>query len=238
MLVNCDVKGLEVSCAAFLSKDPVLTKELMEDEDIHENNRLKFEFPTRLIAKTFIFRIIYGGSCFSFANDPDFMSISKKPVFWQNAIDNFYEKYKGLNAWHLRLVNQVMLSGVYRSPTGREYKFQPYKNKKGEMQWPRTNILNYPVQGLGADLVAIMRVSLWNRIRKLGCKHILPVATVHDSILLDISNSAVDHTVKLIQDVSRDVPGNFLKLFGSKYSLPFNVEITVGNDYSNMEAVK
>lgn len=237
MLINCDVKGLEVSCAAFLSKDPVLTKELMDNIDVHENNRKTFNLPNRLIAKTFIFRILYGGSAFSFANDPDFMSISKKPAFWENVIQNFYEKYVGLREWHTSLVNQVILTSVYRSPTGREYKFKPYVNKRGELQWPRTNILNYPVQGLGADLVAIMRVSLWNRIKKLGCRHILPIATVHDSILLDNINSGVNQVITLLEGVARDVPGNFSKLFGVKYNLPFQVEITVGNDYLNMEKV-
>lgn len=56
MLINLDVKGLEVVGAAYLSKDAVLYEELRNDEDIHENNRARFGLPSRLIAKTFKFR--------------------------------------------------------------------------------------------------------------------------------------------------------------------------------------
>lgn len=56
MLVNGDVKGLEVVCAAELSKDPVLWKEILDKEDIHGNNQKTFGLPSRLISKIFKFR--------------------------------------------------------------------------------------------------------------------------------------------------------------------------------------
>jgi DNA polymerase I-like protein with 3'-5' exonuclease and polymerase domains len=234
MLINADVKGLEVSCAAFLSGDPVLNKELIDGVDIHADNQAKFNLPTRLIAKTLKFRILYGGTEYSFAKDPEFNTVSKKPQFWKQVIDEYYSKYSGIRDWHLKLVDNVILTSLYRSPTGREYTFKPYINERGELKWPRTNILNYPVQGFGADLMAIMRVSLWNRIKKKKLLVKLS-ATVHDSILLDVPNHTVEQIVTLIRDVARDVPRNFEKLFGLEYKLPFEVEIEAGNDYLNME---
>ena len=72
ILINCDVKSLEIVVAAMLSGDKVLQKEIIDREDIHENNRLKFGLPSRLIAKVFVFRLIYGGSAYSYANDIQF----------------------------------------------------------------------------------------------------------------------------------------------------------------------
>ena len=234
MLINCDVKALEICAAAFLSKDAVMIKEIRDGVDIHADNQVRFSLPTRLIAKTLVFRILYGGSEFSFAKDPEFSYVSNKPAFWANVIENFYTKYKDLKKWHSSLMDNVMLTGLYRSPTGREYTFKPYPNDHNEWKWPRTNILNYPVQGFGADLVRIMNVSLWYRIRKLQLD-IKPLAVVHDSILLDVKREDVNQTVKLLHDVARDVPGNFLKLFGVLYELPFQVEVKVGNNYQLME---
>lgn len=57
MLVNIDVKGLEVVVAAFLSQDQVLYKELNDGLDIHADNQKKFGLPDRLIAKIFKFRL-------------------------------------------------------------------------------------------------------------------------------------------------------------------------------------
>jgi DNA polymerase I len=236
MLINCDVKGLEICCAAFLSEDPVLTKEIQTGIDIHSVNQRDFNLPDRLTAKALVFRILYGGTEYAFANDPEFTHVSKRIDFWYNVIETFYDKYQGLKNWHTKLVDNVILTGLYRSPTGREYTFKPYVNKRGELTWPRTNILNYPVQGFGADLMTIMRISLWNRIKKIKLK-VNPIATVHDSILLDTPKENVDQVVNIIRGVANDIPGNFLKVFGVKYRLPFEVEIEIGSNYLDLNKV-
>ena len=71
MLVQCDVKGLEVVCAAFLSQDKVLYKELNDGVDIHGENQKIFGFEERVTAKIFKFKLLYGAMEYGFANDPD-----------------------------------------------------------------------------------------------------------------------------------------------------------------------
>jgi DNA polymerase I-like protein with 3'-5' exonuclease and polymerase domains len=113
ILVNCDVKGLEVVVAGELSQDRVLCQEIIDGVDIHEVNRDRFKLGGkrfvageskadaderklgRLIAKIFKFRLIYGGSAYSYANDSDFMGVSTSEKFWQGIIDEYYDKYKG-----------------------------------------------------------------------------------------------------------------------------------------------
>jgi Zn-finger domain-containing protein len=60
MIVNADVRGLEVIAAAQLSGDQVLCQEILDKVDIHEANRDKFKLGEgklgRLIAKIFKFR--------------------------------------------------------------------------------------------------------------------------------------------------------------------------------------
>src|SRR5579859_2820201 len=159
MLISVDHKGLEWVTAVFLSQDPVGIKEIWDGVDQHEDNRQRFNLPTRLIAKTFLFRLIYGGTAFAYAHDPEFMQVSREPDFWQSVIDGFYRKYGGLAEWHNGLVNNVGKSGKYESPSGRIYYFEPYRTEYGELKLPRTKILNYPVQGLGADIVMLSRLS-------------------------------------------------------------------------------
>jgi DNA polymerase I-like protein with 3'-5' exonuclease and polymerase domains len=99
MILNADAKQLEWVCAAFLSQDSVAIKEIMGETDQHTDNQKRFGLPSRLVAKTFVFRLIYGGSAFSYANDPNFKDIGNEK-FWQNVIDQFYTKYSGLKKWH------------------------------------------------------------------------------------------------------------------------------------------
>lgn len=239
MLINLDVKGLEVVGAAFLSKDPVLYQELLDDEDIHENNKERFNLPTRLIAKTFKFRLIYGGPAYSYAHDPEFMDVSTSEKYWQEVIDEYYNKYSGLGRWHTHIVQEVIKNGQLEIPTGRIFTFEPTKDYRGDLKWPRTKILNYPVQGFGADVVMLIRLSLWNRLKHLTDK-IKFVNTVHDSILLDVVNDPeLWYNIYItIEKVFEDFPKNFKKLFGVDFDLPLRVEIEQGEDWFNMEGVK
>ena len=52
MIIQADVKGLEVVVAAWLSQDPVLIHELKSGIDIHGENQKAFNLPERVIAKT------------------------------------------------------------------------------------------------------------------------------------------------------------------------------------------
>lgn len=236
MLINLDVKGLEVVGAAYLSGDKILRQEILDKEDVHENNRARFDLPSRLIAKTFKFRLIYGGSAYSYAHDPEFMGVSTSEKYWQSIIDEYYNKYQGLGSWHTAMVQQVIRNGSYEIPTGRIFTYEPDRKYNGDLEWPRTKILNYPVQGLGADIVMVIRISLWNRLKEFKDK-IKFVNTVHDSILLDVANEEkLWYNIYItIQKVFEDFPINFKKLFGVEFDLPLEAEVKYGVNWKTME---
>ncbi len=228
-LINGDVKGLEVVGCAYLSRDPVLMGEIINQEDIHANNQRQFNLPSRLIAKIFKFRMIYGGNEFSYASDPDFQSVSRSTKYWSRVIQDYYQKYSGIKIWHDKLIRTVISDGCLEMPTGRVYTFD-----RGGYKLPETKIKNYPVQGLGADLVAIARVSLRTRLRDSGLEYKL-VSSVHDSIVVDTPLKNVYNICILMKQAVETVPENFHKLFGIPFDLPLNCEIKVGPNLKQME---
>lgn len=236
MLINADAKQLDWVCAAYLAKDEVAIQEIKDGSDLHSCNQRAFGLPSRLIAKVFLFRIIFGGTAYSFAKDNDFAECKFSLNEWEGVIERFYRKYKGIKLWHEQLVRTATTTGFISIPTGRTWKFDPVRNFKGELQWPITSIKNYPVQGLEADLMSLARVSLYNRIKKYD--DILLVNTVHDSLLLDVPKHRVDLAIEIIRGVFQDVPANFRKLFGVDFILPFRGEISIGDDWLNMEEIK
>ncbi len=237
VLLNFDAKALEWVAAVYLSGDEIGIAEIESGSDIHSSNQAAFGLPTRLVAKTFVFRLLYGGSAYAYATDPDFTHVSRSERWWQGIIDKFYAKYKGIAKWHESLMTEVGRSGKLTMPTGREYIFLNKRNKRGESVLPRTQILNYPVQGLGADLMAIVRVSLRRRMVKAGCAASL-VCTVHDSVLIDALEKDVDKISNIVYKVFEDVPMNFQKLFGVPFYLPLNVEIQTGPTWGDMTDYK
>lgn len=233
LLINLDAKALEWVCAVYLSGDELARAELEQGLDIHESNQRAFGLPTRLVAKTFVFRLLYGGSAYAYANDPDFTHVSRKERWWQQRIDAFYSKYQGIADWHRSLVTTVGKTGKLIMPTGREYVFLMKRDKEGNSVLPRTQILNYPVQGLGADLMAIVRVCLHKRMQAAGLTGLL-VCTVHDSVLIDAPKSEVAKICKLVYRVFEDLPENFERLFKIPFNLKLGVEVQVGETWGNM----
>jgi DNA polymerase-1 len=215
--------------------------EIINRADIHSNNQVRFDLPPgevgRLIAKIFVFRLIYGGSSYSYANDPNFTTVSSSETYWQKVIDEFYNKYTGIWKWHTKILEEVMTNKRLIMPTGRQYDFFPTINYRGEPKWPETKIKNYPVQGLGADLMSIARIDFAKRFWKSGMEGKLRV-TVHDSIVVDVPKKYVDTTIQLMYDVFKDIPRNFESIFGVKYNLPLFCECKVGMDLKNLEKVK
>ena len=234
MILNCDAKGLETYAVAYLAQDKVLLKELVEGLDVHGANQATFGLPSRLIAKVFVFRLIYGGSAYSYANDPDFANVSKSERYWQSVIDKFYDKYKGIANWHQKIVQEVTRTGKLTTPTGREFTFEAKNNYKGELQWPITTIKNYPVQSLGADIMSLIRVSFMRRFKDAKLDGVI-VNTVHDSIVVDCNRTEEQCVNRLFTSVFNDAPANFNRVFGIEFNLPLLCEVSKGD---NMKEAK
>ena len=235
MLLQVDVAALEIRTLAYLSQDPVLMQELIDGVDIHTDNQVKFGLPSRLIAKIFVFKLVYGASAFSFAKDPDFVGVSKVEKYWQSVIDAYYDKYKGVKKWHESIIRTVVETGKLVTPTGRELIFE---KRDGKLREPQ--IKNYPPQSLGADLVALARVSAYNRLKRLGYgDKCLLVNTVHDSIILDYDDKVCDTKilVGMFHSVFVDLPLNFEKIFKTPFNVPMAAECQQGKDWKNMSVV-
>ena len=177
---------------------------------------------------------MYGGTGYGFANQIEFQHISKSPKHWDKLIEEFYNKYKGVKAWHEKLVREVCSTGRLVMPTGRTWVF-PIKDVLERLWYWRSKILNYPVQGTGADLVCIGRVTAWKRLRQSS----LPViwqSTVHDSLDLDIPPE-IDYNIvcKVVDKAIKDIPTNFYRLFGVKFNVPISAEIKFGPSLGDLQ---
>ncbi len=239
-LIIADAKSLEWVTACYLSGDKIGREELASGTDVHAVNQEALRLPSRNVAKVFLFRTIYcdetSGGAYGFSHDPEFTHVSSSTRYWQDRIDSFFTKYKGLAEWHAKLLSTVGDTGRLVMPWGREFPFYLKQNTRGDRVWPKTQIYNYPVQNLGAELMAIVRVSLMKRIKAAGLSALL-VGTVHDSVLIDATSSEIDRTCQIIRGVFSDLPRNFEKLFGIPFDMTLNVEIKVGNNWGNAEVI-
>lgn len=186
-----------------------------------------------MVAKIFKFRLIYGGSAYSYANDPDFTGVSSDQKFWQGVIDEYYKKYSGIKKWHDELLNTVKKTGYIIIPSGRVYEFKP-DFKYGQWRWPLTQIKNYPVQGFGADLVMLARIEAKRLVKESGLEALF-VQTIHDSIVLDTPEENCYTISRCLKEAVEAVPRLCKEKLGYDFSLPLTCEIQIGPNKKDMK---
>jgi DNA polymerase I len=228
---------LEWRVALELSQDQVGIQEILNKDDVHSNNQAAFELPSRLIAKIYLFRTIFRGSGWAFANDPDFMHVSNNPTFWDALNEKFYTKYHGLNNVHYKWKDLVVAGKPIEGPLGRSWSIGMKRDYRGELKIPWTMLSNYPVQGTGADVMTIARVSAHKRIRaaKIPCDFI---STVHDSIVVDCEQKYVQAIVDIFHQVFDDLAKNIKASFGYTWVVPMECECKQGMNMKDMTKVK
>lgn len=236
MLVSCDASQLEWRTILQLSQDTVGIKEVIAGEDTHSLNEKAFDLPSRLIAKIYLFRTIFRGSGWSFANDPDFMHVSSDPRFWDEIGIKFFGKYKGIDACHKKWADQVVRGEDLVGPSGRRWTVSLLHDNYGNVKIPWTTLTNYPVQGTGADVMMIARISFARRLKASGIPALL-VSTVHDSIVVDVEKKYVQQIVNLFYQVFDDLALNFSKTFKYEWHVPLACEVKIGMDQLNMKKV-
>jgi DNA polymerase I-like protein with 3'-5' exonuclease and polymerase domains len=240
-IVNVDAKSLEWCTYLHLSQDKVGIEEwhgVVNDPsnvDIHRDNQTKFNLPSRLIAKVFLFRWIYRGPAFAYSRDPDFMSVSTSQKYWQDVIDQYYSKYQGLYKTHMRYLQEVNETGRLTSPLGRSYRFNKYRKGQGT-EYSEYEITNYPNQGLGADVMAVARVSAAARFSRYKLRSLL-VSTIHDSITADSPPDEVNTVKEIFIEVFKDLPKNIEKAYGIKWDLPMIGEVEAGPNLKDLTSI-
>jgi hypothetical protein len=132
-----------------LSQDQVGIAEVIEGQDAHALNQKAFDLPSRFIAKIYLFRTIFRGSGYSFANDPDFGHVSTDPRYWDSVGEKFYRKYKGIDEQHKRWADLVVRGEPITGPTGRVWPITLGTDRWGNVKIPWTVLTNYPVKYSG-----------------------------------------------------------------------------------------
>lgn len=230
MILKGDASQLEWRTYLEWSRDPVGIQEIHDGVDVHTVNQEFFNLSDRVFAKIFLFRWIYWGPAYAYANDADFMKASDKESFWQEVIDKANEKYKGLFQFQNDLIRRVQNGEVIEIPTGRQYKFELKETRRG-WEWPVRDIVNWPNQGFANDLMTIARISLRNRLMKFPAYHdgqIKLFNTVHDDIEIDVANDPeLCYNVSVVmEDVFKDIPQNYTKLYKKEFITPLAGEVS------------
>jgi DNA polymerase I-like protein with 3'-5' exonuclease and polymerase domains len=239
VIFKADASALEWRVKADLANDSVAIEEINNKIDQHTANQKQFGLPSRLIAKIFVYRMIFAdafgpkgveGPAYAYSMDPDFSRVSSSRKYWCGVIEKFFTKYVGMYLHSVDCVRNGTRDGRIEIPTGRHYEFEPFM-RRGQMEWPRTKLLNYPVQGFGADIMREIRLDFWrlmNSEKELSV--FLPICTVHD----DIEGDSPDDPIiirkagQYMDEAFFNVTGRLKEFYDYDLKVPMECEIKVG----------
>lgn len=217
-----------------LSGDEVGISEVVNKEDTHAKNQQHFMLPSRLIAKIYLFRTIFRGSGWSFANDPDFQHVSSSAKYWDNLNEKFFKKYYGIDKCHKRWADEVVAGRPIIGPMGRSWSIPMGRDYRGDLKIPWTTLVNYPVQGTGADIMMVARLSAHARLRKYKVPGVW-VSTVHDSLVYDTPKENAQTITNIFHEVFDDLPKNIMRNFDVEWIVPLECEVKGGKNMKEMQ---
>lgn len=165
------------------------------------------------------------------------MHVSANPQFWDDLNIKFYTKYKGIDNTHNKWKDLVVAGQPIAGPMGRSWSIGMKRDKWGELKIPWTLFTNYPVQGTGADVMMIARISAYRRIKALGIP-VQWISTVHDSIVVDCEKKYIQQVVDVFHEVFDDLPKNIKANFGYEWKLPMDCECKFGPNMKDMTKIK
>jgi hypothetical protein len=125
---------------------------------------------------------------------------------------------------------------LHRMPTGRMYVFHEYDNEwKKTTSFSPTELKNWPIQGFSTgDIVPHMVGVIVDLIYKTGMdKYIVPIMTVHDSILFDW-DGLNDFDVAAIKATLNRTSEIITEYYGIKMPVMLSVGQTSGPNWGDM----
>lgn len=226
LITEADFTALEWVCAGNLSLDKQIIDDVVNGKDIHTQTatiihqcaKADVSKDLRASVKKWSFAPLYGGR-----------GVGSAPHI-QNYFDQFMIIYYGLARWHQSLMQGVLKNGTVQTPSGRQY-FWPNARRYGNGRISNaTQVVNYPVQGFGNDLVQLACVRALRRFKETQLKSLL-VLTVHDSIVVDTHPDEVGQVSNILHWAMKDVLDEASERWGASFALPLTIEISSGKNW-------
>lgn len=234
MIIDADLSALEWRVAAELCRDPVMIQEIIDGVDIHTANAIAIfgDAKFRQESKTVSFRSLYGGSAYAFHMDSRMPDLGRDR--WEEIVESFYNKYKGLKRWQDNNYKLVCKQGWYAGPTGRRYLFKKEKKYDGSWEYPKPSICNFVVQGTATgDIVPLVMCKVMPQLQALS-KDIKLINQVHDSIVIDCPDEFVSQVCDICLNAFESIPKYMKEIYNYDWIVPMAGECKFGNNWSEM----
>ncbi len=225
LILAADYSQIELRIMAALSGDEGMVQAFTEGTDIHTVTAAKVykvelddvDREMRAKAKMVNFGILYGISAFGLQQR---LNIPRKEA--NLLIDNYFEKYPGVQAWIDKTIAFGKEHGYVKTQTGRRRYLRDINSRNRTLAKAAERLaMNSPIQGTAADMLKLAMIKIHHALRE-GDFQTRMLLTVHDEIVFDMHQHEQDTVMPLIEKCMKTA----LPL-----EVPIEVEMGVGQNW-------
>ena len=228
VFLSADYSQIELRVLAYVSQDATLLMAFKENKDIHaltaaglfslDPDNVSSE--QRQMGKRINFSILYGLTAHGLAKDLDVSHGVAKSY-----IETFMAQYPGVVTWMDSVVEYTKEHG-YVETVGKRRRYLPgiYERNKNLYDLARRVAINTVAQGTAAELMKIGMINLHKALKesKLQAEMLLQI---HDELLIEVPQSEVEQTMKLVSGVLESVVD---------WNVPLKVTTRTGSDWQDV----
>ena len=238
-LAELDYSQIELRVAAHLANEETMLEIYRRGGDIHTATAMAVTGKDsvgksdRTKAKAVNFGFLYGMSAASFK---DYARGSYGVTLTDEEASEyrtrFFKKYAALPVWHRRTKDIAIKNGYVETLFGRHRYLDGLKYGYGPGKGAALRqAINTSVQSVASDMM-ILALGLIHRLIVCGDYDAKIVATVHDSVLLEISEDGAERVARKAKYIMEHLPLNH---FGVKLNVPIEAGLSMGRRWGEME---
>jgi len=255
-IVEVDFSQIELRIAGWLSKDPFFLDAYARGMDIHTltaqmitgltpeqwatlPKEKQKEYRQRAKAVNFGFLYGLGARTFQQYALTDYGAEFTLEECYQIR-EKYFDEHTGLEPWYRRQERQALRLGYVESPSGRRrhlpnINLDPQSSKEARRKYQEAvrYAINMPVQGFASDLKLMSALEI---DKLLDEREAYMFGEVHDSLVFEIEESAVDFYVPQIIKVMRHP--KMLDRLGIEIGVPIDAEAKVGQSWGKAKDYK
>ncbi|MEX2492754.1 MAG: DNA polymerase I [Nitrospirales bacterium] len=232
-LLSLDYSQIELRLLADMADIGVLKQAFWDGQDIHALTASQvFNIPLekmdsgiRRKAKAINFGIIYGISAFGLARQ---LSVEQSEA--ASYIKSYFERYPGIQDYMERTKQFCREHGYVQTLFGRRCHVPAIHDSNGARRnFSERAAINAPLQGTAADILKRAMIRVPQALTRHGLQDkAFMLLTVHDELLFEVQESALDETAQIIKQVMESATLPALQL-----SIPLTVDVGHGSSWDD-----